>query len=469
MEDELMRRVQRLTVRERRVFGLIGDGFTDTQLAKALGVTEKTALLHVKRLLQKMDVPDRDVLAALAKQLGDGAAGADACRTVGSVVDPGVWVNVFDAHPDPLMYVSCDYKILRVNGAQASLLGVRPSLCEGRRCYELLHGSDTPPEACPCDCVIREGMVKSADVDFATTGNCYRVTISPIRDHKGCVAGLLHTARRLTQASCQCSDVWMSDGDGTSLQDAKHLSETASRHLSDRLLSFVLRYLGQHARDATQRATLLTEFVSLLSEFGLSQVSLWEADSYSPRLVFRHSFEWERTPALNAPPPVCPYSGLFEAAQKDGFVTRCDNGIAHCAVAMSARLAGASTYVMLVECKEHAAGRAYLTRDQMQFMCDVLGEIVHHATSADEAPLAKDLTKRETAVMRLLEGDYLCKTIADQLGVSLYTVHVHIKNIYRKLQVHSREEAVRKWRAHRWNRCHLHGSAQAPQASPTDG
>lgn len=59
---------------------------------------------------------------------------------------------------------------------------------------------------------------------------------------------------------------------------------------------------------------------------------------------------------------------------------------------------------------------------------------------AKESPL----TRRETEVLTELCKGKSYKTIADTLHVSEDTVHFHIKNIYKKLQVHSKSEAVAK-------------------------
>ena len=56
------------------------------------------------------------------------------------------------------------------------------------------------------------------------------------------------------------------------------------------------------------------------------------------------------------------------------------------------------------------------------------------------------LTEREQAVLDLVLEGFLYKQIADQLDLSVYTVNFHIRNIYGKLQVHSRSEAVAKLR-----------------------
>ena len=53
-----------------------------------------------------------------------------------------------------------------------------------------------------------------------------------------------------------------------------------------------------------------------------------------------------------------------------------------------------------------------------------------------------ELTEREIAVLRLLDGDLSRREIADALYVSLDTVKTHIRGIYRKLGAGSREEAV---------------------------
>jgi DNA-binding NarL/FixJ family response regulator len=54
------------------------------------------------------------------------------------------------------------------------------------------------------------------------------------------------------------------------------------------------------------------------------------------------------------------------------------------------------------------------------------------------------LTKREIEILEKLCDGENYKSIADSLFVSGHTVRAHIKSIYRKLQVNSRGEAVKK-------------------------
>ncbi len=54
------------------------------------------------------------------------------------------------------------------------------------------------------------------------------------------------------------------------------------------------------------------------------------------------------------------------------------------------------------------------------------------------------LTPQENELLRLLVDGHHKKTAADVMGISVNTVSFHLKNIYGKLQVHSKTEAVAK-------------------------
>jgi len=54
------------------------------------------------------------------------------------------------------------------------------------------------------------------------------------------------------------------------------------------------------------------------------------------------------------------------------------------------------------------------------------------------------LTSREKELLQLLAKGLRYKEIADQLFLSTDTVRTHIRNIYRKLEVQSRMEAINK-------------------------
>jgi DNA-binding NarL/FixJ family response regulator len=55
------------------------------------------------------------------------------------------------------------------------------------------------------------------------------------------------------------------------------------------------------------------------------------------------------------------------------------------------------------------------------------------------------LSKREEEVLQQLSQGFLYKEIADRLDISIDTVRKHLNNIYSKLHVHSRTDAVVKY------------------------
>jgi DNA-binding NarL/FixJ family response regulator len=55
-----------------------------------------------------------------------------------------------------------------------------------------------------------------------------------------------------------------------------------------------------------------------------------------------------------------------------------------------------------------------------------------------------DLTAQETRILKMVVEGHHYKTAAYELGISTATVAFHLRNIYDKLQVHSKTEAVAK-------------------------
>lgn len=74
---------------------------------------------------------------------------------------------------------------------------------------------------------------------------------------------------------------------------------------------------------------------------------------------------------------------------------------------------------------------------------DTQPDVPEHSPSS---LLVDPLSDRELEVLHLMAQDLSYKEIANQIVVSLNTVRTHVKNIYSKLMVHKRSEAVAKAR-----------------------
>jgi DNA-binding NarL/FixJ family response regulator len=62
-----------------------------------------------------------------------------------------------------------------------------------------------------------------------------------------------------------------------------------------------------------------------------------------------------------------------------------------------------------------------------------------------DVPAMARLTPREQEILEYLSKGYVDKEVAQRLGISAWTVHGHLQSIFRKLEVHTRTEAVVKY------------------------
>jgi DNA-binding NarL/FixJ family response regulator len=77
---------------------------------------------------------------------------------------------------------------------------------------------------------------------------------------------------------------------------------------------------------------------------------------------------------------------------------------------------------------------------------EIARRVVQHFQQAPEpAPDLPRLTAREKDVLDQLTKGFLYKEIEENLGISTGTLRSYIANVYEKLHVHSRTEAVVKY------------------------
>jgi LuxR family maltose regulon positive regulatory protein len=99
-----------------------------------------------------------------------------------------------------------------------------------------------------------------------------------------------------------------------------------------------------------------------------------------------------------------------------------------------------------------------MQRDAPAYVSQLVAATAKRATRASSSQhLVDPLSERELDVLRMLGGELGGPDIARQLSVSLNTVRSHTKNIYAKLGVSNRREAVREGR-----KLHLIAGGQQP-------
>jgi DNA-binding NarL/FixJ family response regulator len=114
---------------------------------------------------------------------------------------------------------------------------------------------------------------------------------------------------------------------------------------------------------------------------------------------------------------------------------------------------GAAAYLLkrtppakLLEPLEELSRKGIISGKEISFFTQqYFQKAISSAQSAESMRHLESLTRREQEILDLLGKAYLDKEIADRLGISAWTVHGHVKNIFGKLKVHTRTEAVVKF------------------------
>lgn len=107
--------------------------------------------------------------------------------------------------------------------------------------------------------------------------------------------------------------------------------------------------------------------------------------------------------------------------------------------------AGASGYILkntppdkiLQAIREVADGGAFFTPS-------IAKKILNNFQQQPQQAEYIQLSEREKEILKALVDGLSYKMIADKVGLSFHTIHTHIKNIYDKLHVNSKGEAVAK-------------------------
>jgi len=112
--------------------------------------------------------------------------------------------------------------------------------------------------------------------------------------------------------------------------------------------------------------------------------------------------------------------------------------------------AGASGYLLKRSAAEHLIDSIKEVHDggspmSMEIARCVVEHIQGIKAPEPEEPQEELLSKRQREIVELLAEGLAYKQIADRLGLSAHTISNHLRNVYEKLQVQTRTEAVMKY------------------------
>jgi len=106
---------------------------------------------------------------------------------------------------------------------------------------------------------------------------------------------------------------------------------------------------------------------------------------------------------------------------------------------------GASGYALKTAQLNHLIEIIHKTTKTGAFIDDMsIGKIIKNLQSKKESSFTDALTLREKEIVSLVEKGYSYKQMSESLFVTTYTINYHLKNIYKKLNIHSKSALLSK-------------------------
>jgi DNA-binding NarL/FixJ family response regulator len=87
----------------------------------------------------------------------------------------------------------------------------------------------------------------------------------------------------------------------------------------------------------------------------------------------------------------------------------------------------------------------FSAQDAHRHVRDYFQSFFAHESASENPSAIFHLSAREQEILNYVSKGHLDKEIAASLGLSVFTIHNHLKNIYEKLGVHNRTEAASKY------------------------
>lgn len=107
------------------------------------------------------------------------------------------WAATFDAIDDVIWMLDADHRIVRANAATGRLFPQDQEQVLGRRCWEIVHGTEGPIPECPLE-KARHSRRRET-LEYELRGRMLEIVVDPIIDSDGRYSGAVHILRDITE------------------------------------------------------------------------------------------------------------------------------------------------------------------------------------------------------------------------------------------------------------------------------
>ena len=107
------------------------------------------------------------------------------------------WQSTFDAIEDIVILLKPNHEIIKANKAALEALNKTPEEIVGKKCYHLIHNTNSPILGCPCEeaCKEKRSIIK----EYFQNGRFYELSAWPVFDEKNRVVWFTHVVKDITQ------------------------------------------------------------------------------------------------------------------------------------------------------------------------------------------------------------------------------------------------------------------------------
>jgi PAS domain S-box-containing protein len=109
------------------------------------------------------------------------------------------WQTTFDSIPNLVMILDQDQRVVRVNAAAKSFLGLPVESILGSPCHALMHGTKDPVEGCPFAKTMQSKRPEETERYDTTRQAWFRISTDPIFNEKGEIRQMVHSVKDVTE------------------------------------------------------------------------------------------------------------------------------------------------------------------------------------------------------------------------------------------------------------------------------
>lgn len=108
------------------------------------------------------------------------------------------WEEIFQAIGHPTCILDPEHNVITANRATSQVTGLPAAELRGKKCYEIFHGAQQPPEHCPLEEMLHTGRLEAREMEMDALGGVFIVSCTPVQDEAGRLEKVIHIATDIT-------------------------------------------------------------------------------------------------------------------------------------------------------------------------------------------------------------------------------------------------------------------------------